>query len=91
MARGYMGARSQFDLGDEDYPACENCGDGSGWSIWYGRIPGDHFGEFYPVALFAACADCNDDEAKPFPAPWPVCPLCEESKSFCHCGRVLVN
>ena len=90
MARGYMGARSQFDLGDEDYPACGNCGDGSGWSIWYTHIY-DENRELWPVAVFVACADCNDDEAKPFPAPWPVCPLCEESKIFCHCGPITVN
>jgi hypothetical protein len=85
--RGYMGARSQFDFGDEDV-ACENCGDNSGWTLWYteifnGRLQSGYPG--YPVCVFVACADCNDDGLKPYPAPWPVCKCCEQSLSFCRC------
>jgi hypothetical protein len=84
MSRGYMGARSQFDLGDEDHPVCDNCGDGSGWTVWRTRIYG---GELRDFALFVACADCNDDQLKPYPTPWPVCHRCEESAQFCTCLR----
>ena len=35
---------------------CPNCGDGSGW-VWWDT-----------AGTWAACADCNDDEAKPRPA-----------------------
>jgi hypothetical protein len=77
--RGFLGARSQFDFGDEDV-ACVHCG-GSGWTIWNTRkLPEDA-----PVTLFIACADCNDDMGKPYPAPWPVCEGCEQSLNFCQC------
>jgi hypothetical protein len=90
MSRGYMGARSQFDLGDEDVALCENC-DGSGWLIFNTRVFGSSTDELCPVALFITCADCNDDIAKPYPAPWPVCVMCEEQKLFCRCGPILIN
>jgi hypothetical protein len=82
--RGFLGARSQFDFGDEDYALCENCLDGSGWTVWKTQIHDGH-GRYFPVTMFVACADCNDDGLKPYPAPWPVCLACEESKQFCRC------
>lgn len=81
-----MGARSEFDFGDDDVPPCDNCGDGSGWTVWKTQIY-DSNGALWPVSLFVACADCNDDGLKPFPAPWPVCSICEESLQICACLR----
>lgn len=81
-----MGARSQFDFGDEDHPPCENCIDGSGWTVWRTDIY-DEARILRPVCMFVACADCNDDGEKPYPAPWPVCSICENSLQLCNCMR----
>ena len=83
--RGWLGARSEFDGGDEDYPPCGNCVDGSGWTVWRTRIF-DENRELWPVTLFVGCADCNDDGLKPYPIPWPICQICEESLQFCECA-----
>lgn len=90
MARGYLGARSQFDLGDEDVPLCDMC-DGCGWLLWDTHILDSVRGEAYPVTMFVGCADCNDDQTKPYPTPWPVCLLCEQQTMFCQCGPILIN
>jgi len=74
---------------DED-AACGNC-DGSGWMIWYTHILDMKRSGAFPVAMFVACADCNDDATKPYPAPWPVCVLCEQQTLFCQCGPILIN
>ena len=67
--------------------ACGNCGDGSGWTVWRTAILGEFGVPSFPVCVFVACADCNDDGIKPYPAPWPVCKRCEESMQFCICLR----
>jgi hypothetical protein len=61
--------------------SCENCGDGSGWSVWRTReLPGNK-----PVLVWAACADCNDDGDKPKPE-MNFCEGCGEWWNFCTCG-----
>ncbi len=64
--------------------ACGNCGDGSGWTVWRTEVFNGCQRPGYPVAVFVACADCNDDQLKPYPAPWPICLVCEESIQFCN-------
>lgn len=49
--------------------ACPNCGDGSGWTLWDTCTPDGR-----AIQVWVACADCNDDAAKPKPtstSPWP--------------------
>lgn len=53
---------------------CANCGDASGWARV--RING--------LDEWAACADCNDEGAKPKPA---FCLKCSETFPFCRCRR----
>lgn len=61
---------------------CGNCGDGSGWLAWYPRHllePGQ------PVRLeWVACADCNDDAAKPKPE---LCEGCGFTEPECLCPK----
>lgn len=85
--RGWLGARSQFDFGDEDREPCGNCGDDSGWTVWQTAILDNGQPPGHPVSMFVACADCNDDGLKPYPAPWPVCKICGESLQICGCLR----
>lgn len=90
--------RAEAIADEEDYSKCDSC-DGSGWTLWYTELiaPGTTFDLAYrlayprPACMFVACADCNDDAKKPYPAPWPVCPMCEEQRWFCKCGRIFVN
>lgn len=85
MAKSHAEPQIQVD----DDLACDMC-DGSGWLIWRTATIGEDY-EAHPVALFVACADCNDDAIKPYPAPWPVCVLCEQQTLFCHCGPILIH
>lgn len=65
-----------------DSPACINCGDGCGWVAWY---PYDLV-EQKRRLVWAACADCNDDEAKPKPDPaLALCEACGQTRPYCEC------
>jgi hypothetical protein len=63
---------------------CSNCGDNSGWTLWFprdaktGRI----------MRVWAACADCNDDQLKPKP---DCCEGCGEKATECACSAVGVE
>lgn len=60
--------------------SCGNCGDDSGWTIWW---PFDlKLGR--RVRIWAACADCNDDGKKPKP---DCCEGCGEKATECMCVR----
>jgi hypothetical protein len=63
--------------------ACGNCGDDSGWTIWHMR---DYTSQ-KPVRVWAACADCNDDQRKPKP---DCCEGCGEKATECTCTREVV-
>lgn len=57
---------------------CGNCGDGSGWSVWRPLSVDRKRREF----VWVACADCNDDAAKPKP---DLCEGCGDTEPFCLC------
>jgi len=62
---------------------CDNCGDGSGWTVWQTTLNYRPPLSGAPVSMFVACADCNDDQMIPYPKPWPVCHICGKSLQFC--------
>lgn len=61
--------------------SCGNCGDGRGWHVWRPTLPNGQRG-----FVWVACADCNDDGAKPKP---DLCEGCGETQPFCHCAEAV--
>ena len=60
--------------------ACGNCGDDTGWHVWKTR----EYATGKPIRVWVACADCNDDQQKPYP---DVCEACGEKQGDCKCER----